>query len=427
MDDYEASPHSYFPQSGLSTPTSQSFSAVGTPSYTPGYASPASAISRSSYYGGTGHTRRLSVPTGPNPFQQPMHPAAYYTPMSSQASVYSSTSGYASPTSSIYSHGRRDSETEIEYRRRTWHPSTASATQRPATSGLSYHQTPDEPRPALSQQPAASQVTRLPGIESFDHVSPSTPRQPASPMVVDTRPPTSDRHEPGLHQNFHRLEIATNHNSNTEQSFQPPRSATQAYVPASQFPPQSQIRHQHHISMPEVPITPRKNKRQAWYGGPISPAALQPLSLAARPSPEDSGSSDGAPTPLTFQGQEHHPAIVNHEQPHTTHYVMPATIEEQDKAHQFAFPARPLQHSTRPHEHQQKPAQLARADSGFQAFAPNTAIIAPRPPLPPSPYERYMTGHIDNPPPTHASNDMGRLEALVAVATSENRVVEHQR
>ena len=42
------------------------------------------------------------------------------------------------------SHGRRDSETELEYRRRTWHPGNHSSyNQPPPTNEPSYHQTPN--------------------------------------------------------------------------------------------------------------------------------------------------------------------------------------------------------------------------------------------------------------------------------------------
>jgi C2H2 transcription facotor len=68
------------------------------------------------------------------------------------------------------------------------------------------------------------------------------------------------------------------------------------------------------------------------------------------------------------------------------------------------------------HPHQIKP-EPARADSGFQSFAQGP---------PPQTYALHA-GHdarfgtnYQRPP----NNDMGRLEALVAVATSENRAVE---
>ena len=59
----------------------------------------------------------------------------------------------------------------------------------------------------------------------------------------------------------------------------------------------------HPSSMPEPPVTPRRNKRQGWYGGPVAEGTH-------RPSPEDSGSSDGVPTPGTSQVTEFHPVIM---------------------------------------------------------------------------------------------------------------------
>lgn len=419
MEDYshvDGARPPYFSQSGIGTPTSQ---------YTPGYASPTSAISRSSFYGSARHSRRLSVPSGPNAYQHPMHPAAYYTPVSSHASVYSSASGYASPTSSVYSHDRRDSEIEIESRRRTWHPSTQSTySQRPATSGLSYHQTPDEPLPAMSQQPAATQVTRLPGIESFDHVAQTSA---PSPMMLDARPSTSDRpFDAGLQQGFHKLEIAPPQAPSSD-SYQHPSSATQVYTPQSYLSNASprQPRHQHHLSMPEVPITPRKNKRQAWYGGPIGQStALQPPLPSYRPSPEDSGSSDGISTPF-FSGQEYHPAIANQEA-NPAHLI---SNDEQEKS--YASAPRTLHPLPQSQEYPQKPAVPVRADSGFQGYAPpqHGPITAQRPldnNMQYSQYSRYPGSNVDS-QAANLKNDMGRLEALVAVATSETRAAENQR
>lgn len=313
---------------GYSTPTSTSFSTGnGSPQFQPSVASPASTISRSSFYNGARPSRRLSVPSGPNPFQNSSGntypPQMFFNPPpSGNPALFSQNSSvFGSPTSSVFSHGRRDSETELELRRRTWHPSTYSSySQRPPTSGLSYHQTPDDQRPAASEQPAASQVTRLPGIESFDHAPPSTGRQASSPMMVESspRPPSSGRpSDAGLHQNLTRLDIAAaNAPVDQWQTIQPHQIAQQGYVgqqPATVAPQQVQTVQP---AMTVSPVTPRKNKRQAWYGGPVAaPVTPHSNSQAAqgthRPSPEDSGSSDGVPTPGTSQGAEFHPVIVN--------------------------------------------------------------------------------------------------------------------
>jgi hypothetical protein len=402
-------PMTYYNQSptGYSTPTSTTFSTgTGSPRFQSSMASPAPALARSSYYNGS--RRRLSVPSANYALQQQMSntyppPMSYNAPPSGTSTTFSQNgSVFGSPTSSVFSHGRRESDADLEYRRRTWHPGTYSSfAQRPATSGLSYHQTPDDHRPALSGQPAASQVTRLPGIESFDHAPPSNARPPSSPMMVDSSPRPRSSHRPsdaGLHQGLTRLDI-TAANAPLEaqwQATQPQMMHPQSF--ANQQPvtvaPQ-QIMH-HHASMPEPPVTPRKNKRQAWYGGPVGPAT----GLAHRPSPEDSGSSDGVPTPGASQGTEYNPVIINPNGPADA-YPHGAVMAEEQKVY-YAQQAKP---------------EPARADSGFQSYVPD----------PPSQTYALQTGHEPRFATNYnqqPNNDMGRLEALVAVATSENRAVE---
>ena len=404
----------YTPGSPVSTPTSTTFSnGPGSPHFGgPEFTSPTGNLSRSSFYNGARHgpgNRRLSVPSAANPYaSQPAgasYQPAYFSPIASGSSATFSQSGsmFGSPTNSVFSHGRRESETEMEYRRRTWHPGTYSNySQRPATSGLSYHQTPDDQRPAPSIQPAASQVTRLPGIESFDHAPPPNARQHPSPMMIDARPLSSHRgSDAGLHQGITRLDIAAA-NAPVEGQWQPvhPAAAAQpGYFPphppatvAPQF-----IHHQHSASMPE-PVTPRKNKRQAWYGGPVQ--AQQPTYMSHRPSPEDSGSSDGVPTPSASQGTEYHPVII-HANGMQEAYPPGGAVAEEQKVHQ---------------SHKPEPV---RADSGFQSYAQ---------PPPPQTYA-LQAGHDPRYPPNQQQqhgNDMGRLEALVAVATSEGRATEHR-
>jgi len=406
--------YAYYNQSptGFSTPTSTTFSTgPGSPHFGPELTSPSSTLSRSSFYNGARHApggRRLSVPSAVNPYAAAAgatYPPAYFAPIPSGSSASFSQNGsmFGSPTSSVFSHGRRESETELEYRRRTWHPGTYSSySQRPATSGLSYHQTPDDQRPAPSNQLAASQVTRLPGIESFDHVPPSSARQQPSPMMVDARPSSSHRgSDAGLQQGITRLDIAAA-NAPVDGQYQiihPAAAAQPGYFPQQQpatVAPQF-IHHQHSNSMPE-PITPRNRKRQGWYGGPVQ--AQQPSYMSHRPSPEDSGSSDGVPTPLTLQGTEHHPMIVY---PNGVAEVYPqgGVITDEQKVH----------YSSKP--------EPVRTDSGFQAYTQH----------PPQHTYTMQTGHDPRFPPNYGqpqNNDMGRLEALVAVATSEGRAAEHR-
>lgn len=317
------------------------------------------------------------------------------------ATFSQNSSVFASPTSSVFSHNRRESETELEYRRRTWHPGTyANYAQRPATSSLSYHQTPDDQRPAMSGQQAASQVTRLPGIESFDHAPPPASRQQSSPMMVDSspRPPSSGRpSDAGLHQNLTRLDIAAaNAPPEPQWHAHPPQAISQQghpnQQPATVAPQQVQPQPS---TMLEPPVTPRKNKRQAWYGGPVAGATH-------RPSPEDSGSSDGVPTPGTSQGIEYHPVIVN---PNGAHESFPqgAVMTEEQKVY---------------YANGNKPEPL-RADSGYQSFINHHGQPEQTYALQSGHDPRFAANYTQPP-----NNDMGRLEALVAVATSENRAVE---
>ncbi|EME42512.1 hypothetical protein DOTSEDRAFT_73378 [Dothistroma septosporum NZE10] len=411
----------YYDQSptGYSTPTSTAFSTgPQSPRFQSGMPSPASTLSRSSFYNGARAStgRRLSVPSGQNPFQHATYPPPYFSPLPSGQSAHFSqnSSVWASPTSSVFSHGRRESESEMEYRRRTWHPSSNSQyAQRPATSGLTYHQTPDQPRPAFTQQQAASQMTRLPGIESFDHALPPGVRQQSSPMMVESspRPPSSARpSDIVIQQGLTRLDI-TAANAPIEGQWQIAPSAPQQQPTyfSQQAPPlqpnflQQQQQQQKHTSMPEQPITPRKHKRNAWYGGPITPShGNAPAPGALRPSPEDSGSSDGVPTPSTSQGAECNPIIVNVS---SIEQYPPSTAITDDQKVYAASGHQP------------------RTDSGYQQFS--------APDQPPQQTYALQSGHDTrfsqqryNQAP---NNDMAGLEALVAVATSEgSRAVEHR-
>ncbi|KAK5168890.1 Up in starvation [Saxophila tyrrhenica] len=371
---------------GYSTPTSTVFSTgPDSPRFQSNMTSPSSTLGRSTFYNGA--RRRLSYPNNgslqspnANTYPQPV----YFTPIQSgTAATFSQNSSvFASPTSSAFSHGRRDEEAELEYRRRTWHPGTYSSyTSRPATSGLSYHQTPDDQQPTSSHHRTASQVTRLPGIESFDHAPPVNQRPPSSPMMIDGRPTSSGRpSDAGLHQGLTRLDITAANapidgqwHATQPQMMPPPGYATQQQQPATVAPHQV---YQHHASMPEQPVTPRRNKRQAWYGGPVNPASVR----SHRPSPEDSGSSDGVPTPGTSQNAEYHPVIVGSNVPSEAYsQTGPGATDEQK-----AYPRDP------------------------QAYPMHTGR------------DPRLNMTYQQPP----NNDMGRLEALVAVATSENRAVE---
>lgn len=432
----------YQPQSptGYSTPTSATYS-TGQPSPRFGMQSPTS-LARNTFYNGTRPpARRLSVPSAPvyhlgqGPANYP--PPVYYTSsfQGNPPPGYSNVSSMvASPTGSVFSHGRRESEAELDWRRRTWHPGThMNYAQRPATSGLTYQQTPDDNKPTMAAQPAASQITRLPGIESFDHVPPPPggtgaplARRLSSPMQVDgaARPPvypgpvesaatgpSDHRHsnswEAGLHQNLNRLDIANTppkHSiSYIEHAAPAGPSSDRQFAPP---PPPPNFSHPHgsirSAGPPEADA--RGLRRQGWYGGPAPmqhPSGSQPIMIAQRTSPADSASSDGVPTPGTSLGTELHPAILH---PNGVVEMQPPgsrLSEEQHRAIQAHAAA--------------KPEPPMRADSGSHLYA-----------IPGQAQPTYMlhAGHEPHthpiyPPVTRPSNDMNRLDALAAVATSE--------
>ncbi|OQN99719.1 hypothetical protein B0A48_14489 [Cryoendolithus antarcticus] len=397
---------------GYSTPTSTTFStAPGSPGFSSTFGSPPR---RSSFYNGARHSRRLSVPLA-SMYQNPggsSYPAGYFSPVLGppQPASPQNNSIYSSPTSSVFSYGRRDSETDLEFRRRTWHSGTYSGyTQRPATSGLMYGQTPDEPRPALSQQQAASQVTRLPGIESFDHAA----RLQSSPMMVDASPRPTSSHRPsdaGLYQNLTRLDIASANAPPQEGQY-----ANQSAVPMHPGYFTNQVGagpqpYPQPIAAPqsEQPTTPRRAKRQGWYGGPVNPATL-----SGRPSPEDSSSSDGVPTPLNQQNLEYNPVIVNAGDAPPSHLVNTAQDPKVLSSNITA--------SYKP--------EPARTDSGFQSFAPVPGVPMSMQQQQQQPTQQGYVMQSDHggaypQAEQQRAGDMGRLEALVAVATREDRAVE---
>ena len=315
--------HSMGPHSpGLSTPTSSTWSAApGSPGYGSSMGSPMSTASRlTGPYGTRTPGRRLSVPSGPNPFQQQYantYPyPSYQSPMgppSSNASGHPSV--YASPTSSTFNFAPSyQGPPGEDWRRRTWHPSTYTGANynygRPATSGLTYSQTPDAPQPAYAQHAtaAAGQAPRLPGIESFDHVQhqPSTPprRQP-SPMQTDTSP--SQATKPSNYPELDDQGQVAKQSSWGQQALEEiHRVGVQPGLggrPMEMGPPPPMIttQQQQQIAQEALQVhsSAKRSKRLGWYHG---------SSAAARTSPEDSSSSDGIPTPGT-SAVDVHPII----------------------------------------------------------------------------------------------------------------------
>lgn len=377
IDTMRASPgftYSQHSSGGPSTPTSTHYSQGPASPFGSTMGSPISASRFSaSHYENRGG-RRLSVPNGASPFQNGPGPQ-FVTPMSpSSAFASSNTSALNSPTSSVFSNRLETSHGEPELKRRTWHPSTYNSGwhQRPATSGLSYSQTPDAPRPAFSGQPppAASQPVRLPGFGDLMqtiHRPATPPGQIAQPVTESpSRPPlmsaggSSDRsvfnERPGhrsldmsIYQNLNKLDIAsgTPPRENASWGQQIHSDPTHA-VPTTQTPPthpqfvqiQAQptapgqqplapapappAAHAAPQGMANAPSQPQslgiepdqhatagtRNRRQGWYKGPIAPAP-QVITTAQqhRVSPASS-SSEGVPTPSDPSFQ-HHPTIVH--------------------------------------------------------------------------------------------------------------------
>lgn len=342
---------------GLSTPTSTTFSnGASSPGYGSTFGSPVSTVSRNGGYWGNSsyHGRRLSVPSGPNPFQSPQsnsYPTPYLSPLApSNSSLASSNSSlYGSPTSSTYSFSRRETAAEAEWRRRTWHPTTYNSYPRPATSGLSYYRTPDDaPQPAFAPQAAATPgpltSQRLPGIETFDQMhnrNISPVHRGGSPMQIDSpnRPPIypgpsatsgpNDRRghaswDRSLHQNLTKLDIASSTPSNETGSWSQqtinemrtaegiPQDVQPQQTPFAQQPAPVIVHNDPHSSptkaLTNSQTTPYRTKRQGWYNGPLA----APQQNAQRTSPEGSSSSEGVPTP-SFSTAEYHPSIVNSE------------------------------------------------------------------------------------------------------------------
>ena len=298
--------------------------------------------------------RRLSVPSSGNSFQSShnhTYPPAYLNSLapSSPSNNSINSSAFASPTSSTYSFGRSEIQTaaEADLRRRTWHPSTYSTYPRPATSGLSYYQTPDAPRPAFAPQAvtAVNHPQRLPGIETFDQMTnrPKSPPRPG-PRISNSDMMTKPQILPGhseqqvsgpndrrghaswdmsLHQNLTKLDIANGtppkdagywgkqtideiQNAASNSAFAIQQQA-RSHIAATTNHSESQKRPSEVDHYPQ-PITTLKSKRSGWYNGPLQ--ATQQATLIHRTSPEDSSSSDGVPTP-SASTTEYHPSIVH--------------------------------------------------------------------------------------------------------------------
>ncbi|KAH7349665.1 hypothetical protein B0T11DRAFT_133715 [Plectosphaerella cucumerina] len=312
------------------TPTSATFSTgQGSPRWTT-IGSPTTPHSRSHSMYSTGARtpgRRLSVPSGANPFQSP-HAIPGGRPGFGQGPINSATGAFSPANSSILGSpttpssgwtGRRDSTSsnaDEAWRRRTWHPDSRGFN--PASSSHLSNvvtQSQFQPGPPLpmANAPNTPQSIRLPGIESFDPLPPraSSPlrRQP-SPMMVDsdahipstlrTIPdqPAEERrstsqYDMGLHRGINRLDLRSNNvtpprdgagswANEVNQAVQAQAEQVRLNPPTVRFevdasapqPGSSTYSRGHHHAMSAPSITtPRENKRHGWYHGPLAPQA----------------------------------------------------------------------------------------------------------------------------------------------------------
>ncbi|TDZ30054.1 C2H2 finger domain transcription factor dvrA [Colletotrichum spinosum] len=316
-------PYGYRPVSpDYSTPTSATFSTgPSSPRWGSGIASPSTTHSRShSMYSSGSRTpgRRLSVPSGANPFQSPhgapVNRLVYGGPMNASANGAFSpapSSHLASPTTPTSGwSGRRDSTSsgaDEAWRRRTWHPDTRNfATNTSHLSNVLTHaQIQPNPAPPIVGASNPQPTLRLPGIESFDPLLPraSPPRRAPSPMMVDEipRPPallhstevsTEDRRnvaqwDMGLHRGLTRLDITSNTTpprdsagawaNEVNQAVQaqaeqvrlnPPTVRFEANPPSYSNSSAFSRNHQHTMSAPS--IATRDSRRHGWYHGPAA-------------------------------------------------------------------------------------------------------------------------------------------------------------
>ena len=335
-------PYYNYTPSGYNTPMSVYSAEATSPRMSSGLGSPIAMMPRSNIgWGGQNHGRRLSVPSGVSPYQG-QHPfvapqAPFMSPIMQAATpYYAGMNGtQASPPRDGSQHSRHQSldAAEAELRRRTWHPSSRNSfSSRPATSGLSYHQRPDDPQAVPSTQPAAQQAVRLPGIDSFDRSSTTVPagRRPesmdldAASVAAETEASSKRNSWNSMNNNMTHLELMQN---------TPPRDASAWRQ--SQVNQQTQNGHRisgsglepvHHPSVAaqpgqtsvsgpidpalQQPHTPRASHRQAPNLGdfPPSPPVGEPGPVV-RTSPDGSANSEEVHTPAS--NVDYRPAIVH--------------------------------------------------------------------------------------------------------------------
>ncbi|TPX12688.1 uncharacterized protein E0L32_000865 [Thyridium curvatum] len=400
--------------SDFSTPTSATFSTgPGSPRWASGMASPTSSHSRSQSMYTTGTRtpgRRLSVPSGVNPFQA--SPAgALGRPLfgpgpinSSNAGVFSSPNGslLSSPTGSTFSRRESMSSAADEaWRRRTWHPESRDFNA--PGSRLSNVITPSQFETSAAPLPIANPATqqtnlRLPGIETFLGAAAarrpaSPPRRVPSPMMIDSDVPqyssapmpapmdhSEDRRHTSqwetVHHGLNRLDIA----SNTT----PPRDSAGAWASEANRAVQAQAEQAR--GQPTVRFEPQAQVVQipATSGADMGPGLVRGHhhTLSAPVSMGSSTSRDSSKRHAWYHG----PAVTVHE-----------------------------------HQQQQGGDRVDRVD---RMVHPNVSAFTgfPSSRVPQTVHEQQPLPTTAGPaggPPAEQPDSMRRLEALVAVATSE--------
>ncbi|KAH7192563.1 uncharacterized protein B0J16DRAFT_62490 [Fusarium flagelliforme] len=414
------------------TPTSSTFSTgQSSPRWGPGVSSPATSHSRSHSMYTTGSRtpgRRLSVPSGNNPFQslgtlgRPMMLGPNPGPANASnvgAPPPTSNGIPSSPTAATSQWPRRESLSESDWRRRTWHPDSRNINGNPSQLSSVVNQSSVRPNPPPPiANPSNSQSSfRLPGIESFDPLPPRPPtpsrRQP-SPMMVDAESHVRASYQPHLpetpiderrnlnmydasiQRGLNRLDI--NHNTPPRDSagswaseankavqaqaehvrLNPPTVRFEERPPVYQGPkPTSAPRSLHHHTMSAPSITTsRENKRRGWYHGPV------PVQRDGR-MPQEQQDPRLAhvdrmvhPNFTGFSGFPVKEAPPHHQYQHPQQHMAPQS-QQPPQQHQY----QQVQHPQHPqHPQQQQQQQQGRPGS---------------------------------------NGSLGRLEALVAVATSE--------
>ncbi|CAK7230274.1 Up in starvation [Sporothrix bragantina] len=447
---YRPGPEAYRPMTPteMTTPTSTTFSnGPATPRWGSGRGgSPFGSRPHSMYAATETPSRRLSVPSADAHFQSPQgaHPPRghmYSASASSNGGFFSSPTqapGYlASPgDSAVSSWSRRDSlSSTTDERRRTWHPSSrefgnpagarngvpgSSGPPMSASAGnINSHYQPSAPHPpppmtvAMRPDQRNSDV-RLPGIDSFLQCASSLERRAPSPMAVDAErypagppqsilrspvqqsaPRPSSGHWEGLHNGIDRLAIA----AQTPPQQEPSREWNQQPYPPNDSRVQQSVRfepvareredpfvsngppngsaysrgHQHTMSAPAFNgPTSRQAKRQAWYNGPNGATA---------------GGNAGRVERMV------HPNL----------------------AEGFAgFPARRLPQTVPEHQPQDQDYHAEEQAHGYDDYSRGP---------PPSQQPGYR-GPPLNPPQNGQpveGDSFNRLDALVAVATSESK------